>query len=359
MKKIMSLIALFAILNQSAIQAQIQARIQSQNFNYTVNVKATIEKIVCVNAYDGNSDNTEEIYGEIKVTPGYVCFDVDRGEDHQPINYSGIGKWELKPNQYHRMKKGDVLPINYTRSWTYYFPPKCDKDPSHQTVVRCQSNLDERDMPHDPDDKLNEPCGGACFNDVYLNQVKQQGEKTFQFQQRHESGGSKFVVHFRIETVTTLMDQFIFKKVSGLTPTPLYLMSNQDKSVSYIFFQDGRKSVEFNLFTGDKKEIALAKGKIYEDYVFEKQSMIKTMKAQKKNPVDRFCDWWESTPGPTSVDAHCKSAFCDWARCQVNNDCVDGKSLIFLEETFRVMCGGHATISDLSRSKPPLKKEYK
>ncbi len=199
MKKIISLIALFAILNQSVIQAQIQ----THNFNYTVNVKATIEKIVCVNAYDGSSDKTEEIYGEIKVIPGYVCFDVDTGEDHPPVNYSGIGKWELKPNQYHRMKKGDVLPINYTRSWTYYFPPKCDKDPSHQTVVRCQSNLDERDMPHDPDDKLNEPCGGACFNDVYLNQVKQQGEKTFQFQQRHESGGSKFVVHFRIETVTT------------------------------------------------------------------------------------------------------------------------------------------------------------
>ncbi|MGB4839418.1 MAG: hypothetical protein WBP08_10520 [Saprospiraceae bacterium] len=166
-----------------------------------IKVEATIEKIYCRNVYDGKNDNTEEVYGWIDVIPGQICFDGDT-ERHPPVEVNGNGFWKLEPENYTKLKKGQTKKINKKISWKYSLPPNCGMLEG-QTVVICRSDLDERDMPHDADDKLEDGCPGCklnhyCYDQVYLNQVLGIGSKTFRFTQTHSSGGTILEVYFKV-----------------------------------------------------------------------------------------------------------------------------------------------------------------
>jgi len=166
-----------------------------------IKVEATIEKIYCRSVDDGRNDNTEEVYGKIELLMGQVCYDGD-AERHPPVEATGNYLWELKPENFIKLKKGQTKNINQKKSWKYSLPPNCGMIEG-QTVVICRSDLDERDLPHDADDKLEGGCPGGkvnhcCYSEVYLNQVLELGSKTFKFVQTHSSGGTVLEVYFKV-----------------------------------------------------------------------------------------------------------------------------------------------------------------
>jgi hypothetical protein len=166
-----------------------------------IKVEATIEKIYCRNAYDGHKDNTEEVYGSIEVLMGQICYDGD-AERHPPVEIKGNGFWKLEPQNYIKLRKGQTKNINKKVSWKYLLPPNCGLREG-QTVVFCRSNLDERDQPHDNDDKLEDGCIGCksnhfCQNGILLSEVLTPGTKTFKFKQTHSSGGTVLEVYFKV-----------------------------------------------------------------------------------------------------------------------------------------------------------------
>jgi hypothetical protein len=167
----------------------------------SVKVESTIEKIQCIATYDGRKDQIEEVYGRIEILRGSMCFDGDI-DRHPPLNIKGNGFWERKPEDFIRMKKRNVVAINQTISWTYLIPPGCGTN-SNQTLVECRSNLDERDMPSNADDKLEGGCSGAnqnhyCSSVVYLNDVMQGKPRSYKFVHTHSSGGTILEVHFKV-----------------------------------------------------------------------------------------------------------------------------------------------------------------
>ena len=164
-------------------------------------VEATIEKIYCRSAYDGKNDKTVEVYGSIDVLIGQMCYDGDT-ERQAPWEVSGTGYWKLEPENYIKMKKGQTINIDKKVSWKYSLPPTCGIIEG-QTVIICRSNLEERDLPHNADDKLEDGCpyckeNHYCYNQVYLNQVIDQGFKTFNFVQIHSSGKTVLEVYFKV-----------------------------------------------------------------------------------------------------------------------------------------------------------------
>ncbi len=171
-----------------------------QNFNYTVYVTATIEKIVFENEKESSLEILKAFCGEISVKPGKICFDPESGENHNPspFMFTGAKQWKLNPDHYHRWIKGNELLINKTGTWTYFFPPKCGENLPNQSVVLCESNFHARVIHSEKGDNL----GGVQCAELYLTEVKPQGKKTFHFQQKHEAGELKFQVYFKLETQT-------------------------------------------------------------------------------------------------------------------------------------------------------------
>lgn len=100
------------------------------------------------------------------------------------------------------MRQGETLNINKTLTWQYIFPSKCGLN-EYQTIAQLRSNLDERDLPNDADDLLENGCAGCklnhyCEDVVFLTKVINPGTKTFKFTQIHSSGGTNLEVYYKI-----------------------------------------------------------------------------------------------------------------------------------------------------------------
>lgn len=173
-----------------------------------VKVRATITKIECLSAYDGKRDKTEEVYGEASINVGLMCFAVDYGDLHPAKNYQGDGKFKILYQYPQKMRKGDKIDVQKSATWEYNLPLPTNCDFSSAYVLECKSNLDEKDMPSDADDKLEQgECANLwqnhyCSDIVYLNSVMNIGKKNFNFKQIHASGGTKLAVYFTAEITT-------------------------------------------------------------------------------------------------------------------------------------------------------------
>lgn len=170
------------------------------NSNYTVYVTATVEKIVLETGNQNSFEQLKDVCGDISVKPGRICLDPEGRENHSPtpIKYTGGRTWKLNPEHIHWHVKGNELLINKTGTWNYCLPPICGEDFPNQSVARCESNFYQRENYPEKGDVL---VKGQC-SELFLGEVKPQGKKTFQFQQKHETGRLTFWVHFKIDTQT-------------------------------------------------------------------------------------------------------------------------------------------------------------
>ncbi|MCB0653256.1 MAG: hypothetical protein KDC85_18425 [Saprospiraceae bacterium] len=135
----------------------------------------------------------------------------------------------------------------------------------------------------------------------------------------------------------------LFQKIDGYYTSSIYLISNGNKSISYLIYQTGTTIVELHLRSGKKTTFEIMKGQSANDYAGFVYNKIKSVEAPQ-SPFSKYC----KNLSFDSVSSSCQRAFCDYLECVLGNDCNAGSKYEQLQ-TVKLMCGGTLTILDLSQ----------